>query len=195
MGVNRKPKIRKHMSALKEGQIILPNVRCGYIKVWKAETMKNDPNSAPRFGLLAYLPKEDEKTKAKIDKEIKRLSDAHFKGQKPKSSMLFIKDGDGEDGDENSAGHWLLSINRQERQGRPQVIDQNRKAVLPEDGLIVAGYRYNVLMGIYAQVKWGRIAASLEVLQFWKKDDTFGAAPIDVDDVMPALTEDEEFEA
>ena len=180
------------MSAtLQEGQVILPNVRIGYPKIWKAEAIKSMADSRPRFGLQAYLPKADTATKANLDAEITRLSKEKLKGVKPKSRDLFIKDGDGEDGDESTAGHWIVSVNRQESQNRPQIIDRNRAPLAQEDGRIYAGCRCNVLMAAYVPKGWAKIAASLEVVQFWADDEPFGAPRVDVDAVMPC--EDDEF--
>jgi hypothetical protein len=179
------------MATLKEGQVILQNVRCGYLKLFKAEANKGVADSSPRFGLAAYLPKTDVKQKAKLDAEIDRLSKLHFKGAKPKSKDLFITDGDGEDGDENTKGFWIVRAARNESQGRPQILNRDRTAILPEDGLVVSGYRYNVLLSIYKPKAWNKICASLEIVQFVAKDEPFGAGPADPD-VMPDLALDDE---
>lgn len=184
--------------SLPEGQILVPKSRIGYPKLFKAESIKNDASSKPRYGCQIYLPKEDESTKAKIDAEIARLSKIHFKGVKPKSKDLFIKDGDGDDGDENTRGYWILSANRQETQGRPQVVDRNKKPIdSTEAGKVYAGCYCNFLISAYVPKGWNKITASLEIVQFVKDGDPFGAARPDADAVMPDVPddEDEEFEA
>jgi hypothetical protein len=181
---------------LPEGQVIIPNARIGYPKLWKAEGIKGDPQSKPRYGCQIYLPKEDESTKAKIDREIARLTKVHFKGVKPKNNNLCVKDGDGEDGDENTRGYWIISANRAETQGRPQVIDRAKKPIDSSDaGTVYAGCFCNFLVSFFVPKNWPKITASLEIVQFVKNGEPFGAAPV-APDVMPDIPEDEEeFEA
>lgn len=182
---------------LPEGQVLIPSSRVGYPKFYKAEGIKGDKESKPRYGCQIYLPKSDESTKAKIDKEIARLSKLHFKGVKPKSKDLCIKDGDGEDGDENTRGYWIISANRAESQGRPQVIDRSRKAIDSSDASkVYAGCYCNFLVSFFVPKNWGKITASLEIVQFVKDGEPFGAPRPVADQVMPELPEEEEeFEA
>lgn len=184
------------MSNLPEGQVLVPNSRLGYPKLFKAEAVKAEPDGKKRFGCAIYLPKEDEATKAKIDKEIARLAKIHFKGVKPKSKDLPIKDGDGEEGDENTRGCWIISANRAEHQGRPQVVDRSRKAIdSSESATMYAGCVCNFLIGVYKPGGWNKICASLEVVQRVADGTPIGAAPVDVESVMPDLGDDENFEA
>lgn len=180
-------------ATLPEGQLFLPNVRLGYPKIWKAESVKGDPNAKPRFGCAGYLLKTDEATKAKIDKEVDRLAKLHLKGVKPKSSMLPFKDGDGEDGDENTKGCWIINANRAETQGRPQIVDRKRKAIdSSEASTIYGGCYVNLLVRFYFQKQWGRICCSLEIVQKVKDGDSFGAPRPDAEAVMPELEDEPE---
>lgn len=189
----RNTKILNTMSTLPEGQLLIPNARIGYPKLFKAEGIKGDPTSKPRYGCQIYLPKTDEATKAKIDKEIARLTKLHFKGVKPKSKDLCIKDGDGEDGDENTAGYWVISANRAESQNRPQVVDRTRKAIdSSESGKVYAGCVCNFLISLFVPKNWGKITASLEIVQFVKDGEPFGAARVAAENVMPELPSDDE---
>lgn len=179
--------------ALQEGQVLIPNARLGYPRLFKAEGIKGDADSKPRYGCQLYLPKSDEATKAKIDKEIDRLSKLHFKGVKPKSKDLSIKDGDGEDGDENTKGHWIISANRAETQGRPQVVDRARRPIdSSEQSEVYGGCYVNALIAFYVPKNWGKICTSLEIVQKVKDGESFGAPRVDAEDVMPELPDDED---
>jgi len=185
------------MASLPEGQVLIPNARLGYPKLWKAEGIKNDASSKPRYGCQLYLPKSDTATCKAVQAEIDRLSKVNFKGTKPKSKDLFIKDGDGEDGDENTAGHWIISANRAESQGRPQVVDRSRKPIdSAESQKVYAGCYVNGLIGIYVPKGWSKICASIEVVQFVKDGEPFGAGRVNVESVMPELPDEDmgEFE-
>jgi hypothetical protein len=180
-------------TTLPEGQVLIPNARLGYPKLWKAEGIKADPTSKPRFGCAIYLPKSDTTTKAALDKEIERLQKEKFKGTKLKSKDLFISDGDGEDGDENTKGCWIISANRAETQGRPQVVDRSRKPIDSSDASkVYAGCYCNFLIGVYVPGKWQKICASLEIVQFVKDGEPLGAPRPDADAVMPDLPEDDD---
>ena len=179
-------------ATLPEGQLLIPNSRLGYPKLWKPEAIKGMADSKPRYGCAIYLPKEDEATKAKIDKEIARLSKVHFKGTKPKSKDLCILDGDGEDADELTKGYWVISANRAESQGRPQVVDRKRKPIDSTDSdKVYPGCRCNFLISFFVPKNWAKICASLEIVQFVGDGDRFGAPRPEADAVMPEL-EDED---
>jgi len=181
---------------LPEGQVFIPSGRLGYPKLFKAEGIKGDATSKPRYGCQILVAKSDTATKARIDAEIDRLAKVNFKGVKPKTKDLLIKDGDGEDGDENSKGCWIVSANRAETQGRPQVVDRARRALMPEDGKPYAGCYCNFVIGVFVPKNWSKICGSLEIVQFVKDGEPFGGARVDTA-VMPELPddEDEEFEA
>lgn len=179
-------------TTLNEGQLIIPNARLGYPKLWKAEGIKGDPTSKPRYGCAIYLPKSDTATRKKLEAEIERLTKDKLKGVKAKTKDLFIKDGDGEDGDENTKGHWIISANRAETQGRPNVVDRSRKPIDSSDAQsIYAGCVCNFLISIFVPKNWGKICASLEIVQYVKDGDPFGAARVAAEAVMPEL-EDED---
>jgi hypothetical protein len=184
------------MSALQEGQVHIPEGRLSYPKLYEPKAAKGDPNSKPRYGCKILIPKSDEATKAKIDKEIARLIKAHLKGVKPRSSALPIVDGDGEDGDEYSKGHWVLSANRAQSQGPPQVVDRQNKAIDSKNASTVyAGCHCDFMVGFFFQSNWGRICCGLEIVRKKRDGESFGAARQAAEEVMPELPDDEEEEA
>lgn len=173
------------MSALKEGQLLIRNARLSYPKLFRAEAVKSDPNARPRYGCALIVPKGDEATMAKVNAEIARLAKGKMKGVTPKRKDIPIKDGDGEDGDEFSKGCWVISANRQESQGRPTVIDRDKSPLDESDGRPYAGCYVNAVIGLYVPKAWPtKVCASLEIVQFWKDGEPFGAERVDTD-VMP----------
>lgn len=177
----------------KPGQVLIPNSRLGYPKLFQATSIQGDPTSKPRYGCQIYLPKSDTATKALLDAEIARVTKERFKGEKRKSKDLFISDGDGEDGDENTKGYWIISANRSETQGRPAVIDRGRKPIdSAEQQTVYAGCFCNFLVDIYAPKNWQKICAGLEVVQFVKDGEPFGGGRVDVEAVMPDLGDDDD---
>lgn len=177
--------------SLQEGQLLLQNVRLGYPKLFRAEAIKGMADSKPRYGAALYIPKTDLKAKALVDREIARLAQTHFKGVTPKTKDMFIQDGDGEEGDANTKGCWIVSANRAESQGMPTVIDRNRTQLGQASGKPYAGCYVNAVVSIYKPKAWNKLCASLEVVQFVKDGEPFGAARVAVDDVMPDLGDDD----
>jgi hypothetical protein len=183
------------MSTLKEGQILVKNARLGYPKLFTPQALKGDPSSKPRYGCAIYLSKDDVKTKAKIDAEIDRLAKLHFKGKVPKAKDMFIKDGDGDDGDENTAGYWVISANRAESQKRPQVVDKDGRTPLDsQDTKPYAGCRCNFLISVYVPKNWQKMCAVLEIVQFVADDEPFGSVTVNAAEVMPDLSDEDEDE-
>ena len=183
------------MSAtLKEGQVLIRNARLSFPKLFRAEAVKGDPDARPRYGCALLVPKDDEATMAKLNKEIQRLAKEKMKGVQPKRKDISIKDGDDEDGDDFSKGCWIISANRQESQGRPVVIDRDRSPLAESDGKPYAGCYVNAVVGLYVPRNWPtKVCASLEVVQFAKDGEPFGAGRVDPD-VMPDLTDEEDGE-
>lgn len=172
---------------------MIQKARLGYPKLFRAAGIDGDPTSKPRFGCQILLPKSDTKTKEKLDAEITRLSKLHFKGVVPKSKDLFIKDGEGEDGDENTKGFWLISANRAESQGRPQIVDRDGRTALHEaDGKPYAGCWCNFLVSAYVPKNWKKICMGLEIVQYIKDDEPFGGSAPRAADVMPPMEDDED---
>lgn len=182
-------------TTLPEGQLYIPPSVIGYPKLYKAEGIKGDPTSKPRFGCQIYLKKSDEATKAKIDKEIDRLSKLHFKGVKPKSKDLFIKDGDGEDGDEHSKGCWIISANRAESQGKPDVRKRVNGVNVVVDSAdaaeVYAGCICDFIIAVYVPKNWAKVTASLETVRKAKDGPRIGAGRVDADEAMPDLPDEE----
>ncbi len=177
-------------ATLKDGQVLIKG-RISYPKVFKPEHFKNDTATPKRYGCQVLMPKSDTEGKAAIDKEIDRLTKQHFKGKKPKTKDLPIKDGDGEDGDEHSKGCWIISANRAESQGRPTVVDRQKQPIVQEDGKLFAGYHCRFILGIYKPKTYDIISASLELVQVLREGEVIGAAPVSADD-LPDLDDDED---
>ena len=178
---------------LREDQIVLRG-RLSYPKLFTPEAVKSEPDGKKRYGCRIMLPKEDEATKAKIETIMRKLIKDKLKNVKPKGRDLCILDGDGEDGTPGETdGYWLISANRAEKQKRPTVIDSDKTPLAEGDARPYSGCWCQFLISLYVPGGWAKICASLEIVQFWKDDEPFGAPPADPG-VMPDLEEDDEDE-
>jgi hypothetical protein len=176
------------MAEIREDQVVLVG-RLGYPKLFEPKPVKQEPDGKKRYGCQIYLPKSDEETKARIEQIMRGLIKSKLKGVAPKSRDLCIRDGDGEDGTPETEGFWVISANRAESQGRPTVLDTNKTPLSKDDTRPYAGCWCQFLISIYVPSGWNRIAASLEIVRFYKDDEAFGAPPADPD-VMPDLPDD-----
>lgn len=179
-----------------EGSVLITKARIGHPKLFTAEQVRGDASAKKRFGCVIHVSKDDKETCEILQNEIDRLTKIHFKGAKLKSKDLFIKDGDGEEGDEFSKNCWIISANRPESQGRPNVRDRDGKTPIDSmDGRPAPGNKCNFIIGIYKPKDWPKICASLETVQYVEDDGVrYGGSKIDVDSILPDLSEDEDFE-
>ena len=90
-------------------------------------------------------------------------------------------------------GNMYLTAIRQEKDGRPIVIDRNRAPLVEADGKIYSGCYVNLKVDLWAQDnQYGQtVRATLLVVQFVRDGDSFGGAKKPVVDDMPDLGVDE----
>ena len=171
-----------------EGQIILTNVRASFLEVFKPKAV-ND--GEPRYSANFLLDKEkDAKQIKKIEAEIKKLETTKFKGKKLPADKVCLRDGDEKEYDGYEGQMFLSAANKK----RPQVIDRDRSPLTAEDNKPYSGCYVNAVVRLWAQDNnFGkRINASLEVVQFSKDGEAFGAPKVDVSILPDLSTEDED---
>lgn len=175
-------------------QLILLNVRLSFPKLWEAEAIEG---GKPRYGCSLLIPKDDKAQLGAINRIIKAITDEEFGGKALPGDKLPIHDGSEKDFD-GYDGVYYLSANRSEKQGRPTIVDQNKRPLTRDDGKPYPGCYVNAWVRFYAingksskqPNGYGkRICASLEVVQFWKDGEQFGASKPDLGE-LPGGDED-----
>ena len=160
-------------------EITLKNVRLRFENVFHAKSIKD---SAPKFSATFLVP-EESPLKAEIDKAILGLATEKWKdkakanikvaqGSALTSSWVSgeLKDYDGFD------GMWSFTATRQEKQGRPTVVDRKGQPVTVDDNVIYNGCVVNAKVDLYMQdsADYGKgIRASLMGIQFVKDGEVF----------------------
>jgi hypothetical protein len=171
-------------------QLILSNVRLSFPDIFTAKSV-NDGD--PRFSANFLLHKErDAKLIANIQSAINGLIKSELKGAKLPADKVCLRDGDDKDY-EGYEGHMFLSAANKKR---PQAVDRDNTPLAEADDRPVAGDYVDGVVRLWAQDnKFGkRINASLEVVRFRKEGERFGAPKVDVNEVLPDLAEDDDYE-
>ncbi len=160
-------------------EIALNNVRLRFENIFFSKSIKG---SAPKFSATFLVP-EDSPLRAEIDKAILSLATDKWKdkakanikvaqGSALTSSWVSgeLKDYDGFD------GQWSFTATRQEKQGRPTVVNRKGQPITADDNVIYNGCVVNAKVDLYMQdsADFGKgIRASLMGIQFVKDGDVF----------------------
>lgn len=173
-----------------QNQLTLKGVRLSFPELFQAKAIEG---GKPRYSASFLIPKGDKEQLGAINKILKRITDEEFGGKSLPSDKLPIHDGEEKDYD-GYAGNYYLSAAKGADQGRVTVVDRNKTPLTAEDGKPYAGCFVNVVVRFYPlngkSTKkpngYGkRICCSLEVVQFDKDGDPFGAPKVDLDSALP----------
>lgn len=176
---------------------IVKNARLSFPHLTEPKSTKG---GSPRYQASLLLDPKDPAQKEQIlaiKKCAEDMATSHW-GKKVPSDRSCIRKGDDEDGNpryDGYGGMWAISAARAEKQGQPRLVDRKKNAFKDDATAaktLFAGCRVNAKINIYANEYEGvkRINATLEVVQFVRDDEPFGAAPATVDD-MPDVEEDD----
>lgn len=179
-----------------EGQVLLRNVRLSFPNLFEPKAVGNDPAAKARYGCSFLIGKGDKANLKLINEEIARIVKAKFKGKALPDKDQPLHDGDSKDYD-GYEGHFYLSANRSEKQGRPTVVNTNKTPVSEKDNVVYGGCFVNAIVRLYSQGGTGdkqgsygkKICCSLETVQFVREGDRFGAPSASLDD-LPDIEED-----
>jgi hypothetical protein len=185
------------------GEVILKDVRLSFFNGFRPAPDKINPKTKEvikgSYGANFLMEKGTPGTKANQaklkkashDAKVKKWGENEEKWPKLKPEKLCVRDGDLEDYD-GYEGHIYLSANSP----RPPQIITNRKgkdnkwieATEGAPGAPYSGCYVNALVRLWAQDNehGKRLNASLEVVQFLREGQAFGAAPVDPNEKFTA---------
>jgi hypothetical protein len=175
------------------GEVLLRNVRLSFASLHEPSEMESDDGTTRRFFKANFLiPKEGDEFKnvAKIKKaadeaKAKKWGSNPKDWPKLKPEKICLRDGDLENWD-GYAGMLYVSANSSVDR-RPQVITNRKdkdgnwiKAEPGHERNPYSGCYVNALIRLWCQDNKNgkRVNASLEVVQFLRDGDAFGAAPV-----------------
>lgn len=168
--------------------IKLTNVRLSYPHLFSPQESR-DPNGKAKFTASFILDKKKDAAQITLlQNAIKAILDeTKVKVDKDK---LFLKDGANK---EDSYGPEVMFINTSSTR-RPQVVNRDRSPITEEDDVVYGGCYVNCWVTPWVQNNdFGkRVNCSLEIVQFVKDGERFGRSPLDVNEVVPDLSETED---
>ena len=189
--------------------IQLANVRLSYPAIWKpkafAAASPGEQTSEPKYQATALIskttdPKSEDFPRVIVDGKpqpdaVKALQAAiqavaeekWGKGKVPKAMNPCLHDGSEKD-DTDGYGDGVVFIGASSK-NRVPVIDRDLTPLTEESGRPYAGCYVNISIKLWAQDnQYGkRVNAQLRAIQFVRKGEPFGEAPVDVNKEFQAL--------
>lgn len=165
-------------------EIYVEDVRLSHPHLFVPQSYKKDKNAKPRYTAAFILDKK--KDKDQIDAIEDAIDDAIAAkwGNNPpkiKSENRCLIDGDDTDKDEYQGRMVLKAAAGQD--SPPAVIGRQRENLTERDGKPYGGCYVNAIVRIYAYDEYGnQVNAGLDAVQYFRKGDAFGKAPINVDE-------------
>lgn len=189
--------------AKKVGQVKLIDVRGSFLRLFEPSKSTEEGRETFKGNFLIDVStpngKKNQKACEAMITEIKKLTwKDKWDKVKIKEDRICYRDGDsfvGAESGEIYDGYEDMMVVVSANQSRPTVIGRNREQLVEKDGVIYSGCYVNAIVRFYAvtdQKKGGNgIFASLEGVQFVRKGEAFGSAPLDADE-FDDLGDDEE---
>lgn len=174
---------------------ILKNVRLSFPDIF--EPKAGDDSDKKRYKASFLMDPNDPANKAQI-LQVRAKMDEMWQTWTKKSDAKAPRDKTalrkGDDKEyEGYAGMWFISAARAESQGRPLLVDRQKKEYGEKTNELYAGCYVNVKIRVYCfeHPKSGkRINASIEVIQKFKDGEPFGAGKASADDMESYDEED-----
>lgn len=119
-------------------KLILKNVRFSYVRVFEATPIMD--GNTNYYSVSILIPKSDTKQVNEIKKALKELADEFLasnpklKGVLPEGWRNPLTDGD-KKGDAGYENMWVLNAKRQEKNGKPIVIDKHKQPITVKEDM------------------------------------------------------------
>lgn len=186
---------------------VLKNVRLSFPKLFKA--VKSTETSAPKFSAAFLIDPDTAEGKANIKAIEAAIEHAKTKQWADKADKIYdnidwdrkpLRDGNKATNDEGDvyAGYedmMFVQASSPEKR-RPQVLDRSKRPVTEEDNVIYGGCYVDAVVSVYPiadKDKGGNgVFASIELVRFRRDGEPFGAGPVDADDYLDDLDDEDD---
>lgn len=193
------------MSQAREDVVVLRNVRLSFPKLFKPESAT--PDGPKKFSANFLMDPDSADGKANIlaiKKAVKFAATKQWadKAEKVLSSLdpkrKCFRDGstftDGEGDVYTGFDGMMVAVASNAK--RPQVLNRDKSPLAEEDGVIYGGCYVDAVISVYTITDKDRggngVFATLEVVRFRKDGEAFGAPPIDADDYLDDLDDEDD---
>lgn len=178
-------------------RVVLKEVRISYPKLFVPEAFEASANK--RFGARFHITPGSEQDKlvreainAVALEAWDKKAGAMLKSFEGNNQKICFYDGNLSN-DANAEGMFILSSNRNEKDGKPKVKDRRGNDLAEGDAKIYGGCYVNAILDFYAQKdKYPGIRCTLLGVQFVKDGPSFGGAARIGDDAFEDLGSDGE---
>lgn len=188
---------------------VLKDVRLSFPKLFKA--VKSTETSPPKFSAAFLIDPDTKQGKANI-KAIEAAID-HVKTSTwgDKADKIYnniewdrkpLRDGNkatNSEGDAYAGYEDMMFVQASSpEKRRPTVLNRNKAPLVDEDGVIYGGCYVDAVVSVYSVTdkdKGGNgVFASIEIVRFRRDGEAFGSGPLDADDYLDDLEDDEDDE-
>lgn len=186
---------------------VLKNVRLSFPKLFKAE--KSTDTSAPKFSAAFLIDPETAEGKANIKAINAAIEHVKAKTWADKAEKIFnniewdrkpLRDGNkatNAEGDVYAGYEDMMYVQASSpEKRRPQVLKRDKSPTVEEDGIIYGGCYVDAVVSVYSVTdkdKGGNgVFASIELVRFRRDGEPFGAGPIDADDFLDDLDDEDD---
>ena len=193
------------MAQAREGVVVLQSVRLSFPKLFKPEA--SIEGGTPKFGAAFLMDPETETGKANIKALKAAIGAAAKKTWAEKAEKVMkaldsdrsgLRDGDtatNGEGDVYSGYENMMFVSASNRK-RPQVLNRDKTPITEEDNVIYGGCYVDAVVSVWAtadkKLGGNGVFCTLEVVRFRKDGEAFGAAPVDADDYLDDLDDDDD---
>lgn len=193
------------MAEARPDVVVLNMVRLSFPKLWKPEA--STPDSPLKFSASLLIDPDTDTGKANIKKIEAAIKHVKVKNWQEKADKIYnnieakrraYRDGDdatNAEGDQYAGYEGMMYVSASNRK-RPQILNRDKTPLVEEDGVVYGGCYVDAVVSFYATTKKEQggngLFATLELVRFRKDGEPFGSAPIDADDYLDDLDDDED---
>lgn len=185
--------------------VVLEMVRLSFPKIWKME--KSTPDSPPKFSANFLIDPDTahgKKNIAKIEAALKHVKTKAWPENTDKivsridAKRISFREGEAFANAEGDVyqGYDDMMVVTASNKKRFQIVDRDKSPLTEDDGKPYGGCYVDAVVSFYATTKKEQggngLFATIELIRFRKDGEAFGAAPIDADDYLADLSDDED---
>ena len=173
--------------------ITIPLARLSYPSLFTKKGFdESTPDDRKKYEATFLIEKSEKATIKKIKEAALKCAKDKWGKVPEKLVMSCLQDGSEKD-DKDGYGDEVMFVPAAAKH-RPQTVNRDKTPVTEEDNVLYAGCYVTGVISLYAWTFKNRkgISANLDVVQFRKDGEPFGAGKPDLDEVLPDLDDEDD---